>query len=136
MSTARFALGGLGVTAAVWGVWLLSDDGFDRLLSTALWLAGGIAVHDFVLAPVVVAIGVVAARALPGKHRAVAAIAFLVWGTLTIAVTNVLTGQGGKPDLDSLLNRPYGSAWLMLTGLALGAAIFVATVRSRHDQPG
>ncbi|MGI9083917.1 MAG: hypothetical protein ACR2FE_01325 [Aeromicrobium sp.] len=136
MSTARVALGGLGVAVAVWGVWLLSDDGLDRLLSTAFWLAGGVVVHDFVLAPVVVAVGVLATRALPGKHRAVAAIAFLIWGTVTIAVANVLSGQGGKPDMDSLINRPYGSAWLVLTGLALGAAIVVAVVRSRHDQPG
>ena len=51
MRPARLTLGALGVAAAVWGAWLLSDDGFDRLRSTALWLAGVVVLHDAVLAP-------------------------------------------------------------------------------------
>ncbi|MGH3458523.1 hypothetical protein [Aeromicrobium sp.] len=131
MMVVRAVLVMLGVAAGSWGVWLLSDDGFDRLSSTAIWLAGGVVLHDFVLAPIVVGVGVVATRALPSRQRPVAAVAFLVWGTLTIAVANVLLGVGGKPDMDSLLNRPYVSAWLVLTGLILGGAFATAVIRSR-----
>ena len=81
--------------------------------------------HDAVLAPVVVALGVVAARALPQQHRAVAAIAFLVWGTLTLAVANVLSGVGGKPGMDSLLHRPY------VTCLAGADRLWSGPLRSR-----
>ena len=110
------ALGALGVAGVGWGAWLLSDDGFDRLVSTALWLAGVVVLHDVVLAPLVVVLGIVAAKMLPRRHRAMAAVAFLVWGTLTLAVANVLSGMGGKPGMDSLLHRPYVGAWLVLTG--------------------
>ena len=136
MRPARLTLGALGVAAAVWGAWLLSDDGFDRLRSTALWLAGVVVLHDAVLAPAVVILGVVAARTLPRRYRAVAAVTFLVWGTLTITVANVLVGVGGKPDMDSLLNRPYVTAWLVLTALLLGGAMVTTFFRSRQDQPG
>jgi hypothetical protein len=89
--------------------------------------------HDAVLAPIVVVIGVVAARTL--RHRAVAAVAFLIWATLTLAVANVLSGVGGKPDMDSLLNRPYVSAWLALTGAVLASAAVAAVVmRSAERQ--
>jgi hypothetical protein len=121
----------VGAAGIVWGAWLLKDDGLDRLQSTALWLVGVVVLHDAVLAPVVVALGVVAVKVLPRHHRPVAAVAFLVWATVTLAVANVLSGVGGKPDMDSLLNRPYVSAWLVLTGLAVVGAVVTAVFRAR-----
>jgi hypothetical protein len=132
---ARLALGALGVVGLLWGAWLLSDDGFDQLRSTALWLVGVVVLHDAVLAPIVVLIGVVAAKTF--RHRAVAAIAFLIWATLTVAVANVLSGVGGKPDMDSLLNRPYLTAWLVLSGVIIAVALAVTAKtdgRSRADR--
>jgi hypothetical protein len=131
---ARVALGVLGVAGIAWGGWLLRDDGLDRLQSTALWLLGVVVLHDAVLAPLVVALGVVAVKVLPRHHRAVAAVVFLIWATVTLAVANVLSGVGGKPDMDSLLNRPYVSAWLVLSGVVLGAAIAAAAIRTRKSR--
>ena len=136
MRAVRLALGVLGVVAVAWGAWLVSDDGFDRLLSTGLWLAGVVVLHDVVLAPAVVVLGILAARTLPNRHRAVVAVAFVIWGTITLAVANVLVGVGGKPDMDSLLNRPYVTAWLVLTALLLGGAMATTFFRSRLPQPG
>ena len=135
MRAARLAVGALGAAGVLWGAWLLSDDGADKLRSTALWLVGVVVLHDAVLAPIVVVIGVVAARTL--ERRAVAAVAFLIWGTLTLAVANVLSGVGGKPDMASLLNRPYMSAWLVLSGVILGGALAVTARtggRNRADR--
>jgi hypothetical protein len=132
--TARTALGALGVAGIVWGAWLLSDDGTDKLRSTALWLVGVVVLHDAVLAPVVVLLGVLAAKTLPRHQRAVAAVAFLIWGTLTLAVANVLSGVGGKPGMDSLLHRPYVSAWLALTGAALAVAVASSVMRRRRHR--
>jgi hypothetical protein len=132
---ARLTLGALGLAGVLWGAWLLSDDEVDKLQSTTLWLIGVVVLHDAVLAPIVVVIGVVAARTI--RRRAVAAVAFLIWGTLTLAVANVLSGVGGKPDMDSLLNRPYVSAWLVLSGVIIAAALAVAAKadgRNRADR--
>lgn len=134
MRAARVALGSIGVAGIVWGAWLLRDDGSDRLQSTALWLAGVVVLHDAVLAPLVVGLGVAVVKVLP-RHRAVAAIALLVWGTLTLAVANVLSGVGGKVDMDSLLNRPYVSAWLVLSAVIAGTAWAVAARGRRRDRP-
>ncbi len=132
MRRTQLVIGALGVCAMAWGVWLLSDDDADRLASVALWLAGVVLLHDAVLAPLVIVLGVVAAKVLPQQHRRVAAVAFLVWGTLTLAVANVLSGVGGKPDMDSLLNRPYVTAWLALSGLVLVAAVASAAMMKGH----
>ena len=131
MRAARVALGVLGVAGIVWGGWLLRDDGLDRLQSTSLWLVGVVVLHDAVLAPLVVALGVVAVKVLPRNHRALAAVVFIVWATVTLAVANVLSGLGGKPDMDSLLNRPYVSAWLVLTGLVVVGVVVTAAFRAR-----
>jgi hypothetical protein len=116
-----------------WGAWLLSDDGADRWWSAALWLVGVVVLHDVVLAPLVVMLGVGAATVLPPQHRRVAAIAFLIWGTITLAVANVLSGVGGKPGMDSLLHRPYMTAWLALSALVVVAAVAsAAMMKGRH----
>ena len=135
MKAMRLTVGVLGFAGVVWGVWLMRDDGLDRLVSTGLWLGGVVIVHDAVLAPLVVVLGIVAARTLPKRHRAVAAVAFLLWGTLTLAVANVLSGVGGKPGMDSLLHRPYVPAWLAFSGLVLVAAVASAAMMKGRHRP-
>jgi hypothetical protein len=118
-----------GVGFGLWGLWLARDFASDQLLSAVTWLAVGVIVHDFVLAPLTIVVGVAAAGLVPRGARAVAAIAFLVWGTVTVAVANVLIGQGGKPDNDTVLNRPYVLSWLVFTALLAGGAVIVAARR-------
>jgi len=136
MRAVRASLAVIGVVAIGWGVLLLADEGTTRLVSLALWLAGAVVLHDAVLAPVVVLVGVLAARLLPSRVRPVVAVAFVVWGTVTVAVANVLLGVGGKPGMDSLLHRPYVTSWLVFTGLVVVVAAAVATFWPGGDRRG
>ncbi len=120
-----------GVGFGLWGVWLMRDFTSEQLFSMGTWLAGGVILHDAVIAPLTVLLGVVAARLLPGRTRAVVAIAFLVWATLTVTFVNVLSGQGGKPDNDTVLHRPYGLSWIILTTVIVVAAV---TAVRRHPR--
>lgn len=122
-------LGGVGF--GLWGLWLMREFGSDRLVSAATWLVAGVIIHDFVLSPVIVLLGVVAARRLPGHARAAVAGSFLVWATLTIAFLPVLSGKGGKPDNASLLDRPYLLSWLVLTAVLVGFGIAAGLRRRR-----
>jgi len=116
----------------LWGLWLMRDFRFDQLLSAVTWLAAGVVVHDGILAPAVIGIGVVLARVTPAFARKPVTVGLIVWGTVTIAVANVLSGQGGKPDNDSILNRPYFSSWLVLTVVMfVGIAAYAAVLRRR-----
>ena len=60
----RVAIGALGVLVGLYGGWLVLSRGHD-LLNLGLWLAGGVVLHDGVLALVVLAVGTVAVRLLP-----------------------------------------------------------------------
>ena len=131
MRAIRGALLALGVAGGLWGVWLMRDFTSPQLISVGSFLVGGVILHDAVLAPVTVGLGVLAARLLPNHFRAAAGIAFLIWGTLTLAFFNVLSGQGGKPDNMTVLNRPYALSWLALTGVLAGVMV-AAAVRRRQ----
>lgn len=129
MRVGRALLLVIGVGFGLWGVWLMRDFTAEQLVSMGTWLLGGVIVHDAVIAPITVLIGVIAARVLPRHARAVAGVAFLVWATLTVAFINVLSGQGGKPGNDTVLNRPYGISWVVLT---LAIAVIAAVVAHRR----
>lgn len=131
MRATRAILVVVGVAFGVWGVWLMRDFTSEQLVSLAIWLVAGLLVHDAVLAPLTIALGAGAARLLP-QHAALG-IAFLLWATLTVTFAPVLSGQGGKPDNDTILNQPYGPAWWVLTALlVIGGA--VATWSRRRDR--
>ena len=121
----------VGVGFGLWGLWLMRDFTSEQLISTGTWLAGGIILHDAILAPITVGLGIAASRLLPGHFRAATGLAFLLWATLTVVFVPVLSGQGGKPDNDTILGRPYLLSWLLLTGVLAGAAIIAARRRRR-----
>lgn len=131
MRVMRAALLALGIGVGVWGLWLMRDFTSTQLVSLAVFLVGGLILHDAILAPLTVGIGVLGARFLPRHFRAAAGVGFLLWGTLTLAFFNVLSGQGGKPDNMSILNRPYALSWLVMTAV-LVAAVVIASVRRRR----
>ncbi|NRQ48809.1 hypothetical protein [Aeromicrobium stalagmiti] len=121
-----------GVGFGLWGVWLMRDFTREQLTSEAFWLAGGVVLHDVILAPVVVVLGYGASRLLPGHFRSGAATAFLVWGTLTVTFLPVLSGQGGKPGNDTVLGKPYVLSWIVMTLLLAGWAVGGALWRRRR----
>jgi hypothetical protein len=130
MRTVRAVLVVAGVACGLWGVWLMRDFTRGQLTSEGFWLAGGVVLHDAVLAPVVVVVGHLASRLLPRHFRGPIATAFLIWGTLTIVFLPVLSGQGGKAGNDTILGRPYVLSWLVMTLLLAGYAA-VAGARRR-----
>jgi hypothetical protein len=116
----RLLIGGLGVTAGLFGGYLLlSRQDHDQLVSAAIWLAAGVVLHDFVLAPLVLVVVAVGARVVPAGHRAAAVAGLVVLGAATIVAIPVLGGFGERPDNPSLLNRHYGIGWLVLAGLVV-----------------
>ena len=132
----RALLGLIGVAAMGWGFWLLRDDGLERWRSQAVWIVGGVLAHDAVIAPLVVVLGVLAARMWRPRARGVIAVGFIVWATVSVAVANVLLPVGGRPDNPSLMNRPYVLAWVVFTVVVLAAtAVAVARGRSTDRSP-
>ena len=132
---ARLLIGGAGVVVGLLGAYLLlSRQDHDQLVSAAIWLAAGVVLHDFVLAPLVLLLVAATGRALPDAFRAPAAVALVVLGTVTVVAGPVLGGFGARPDNPTLLNRDYVVGWLVLAGITLAGVLVAGLTRTRRSR--
>ncbi|HEY3682081.1 MAG TPA: hypothetical protein VGL93_03535 [Streptosporangiaceae bacterium] len=125
---AGYAFGGALMLFGLLG--LLSDAGDDHPIGWALWFAGGVLVHDLVIAPVVVAAG----WALRRVARPVRA-GLLVSVLVVAGVAPVVLALGRKPDNPSILPLPYGRNLVLVLAvvwLGAGAVWAVRRVRQRR----
>ncbi|MDN4161654.1 hypothetical protein [Nocardioides abyssi] len=129
--TARLGLGALGVAMAAYGVWLLVTRESD-LVDVATWLVGGAVLHDGVLVPVVLLLGLVCSRWLPWAARGPAAVGLVVLGSVTLLAVPVLGRFGAREDNPTLLDRDYTSGWLVLAGLVAVGVVAATLVRMRR----
>lgn len=132
MRAVRLGLGAVGLVVLAWGLLLLVDLG-PKLLAALVWALGGIVVHDALVAPLVVVLGVVAAARTPGWLRVPLIGLLVVLGPLTLAAVPVLGRFGARYDNPSLLDRPYWSGYLAIVALAVVVAATVA-VRRRSSE--
>jgi hypothetical protein len=130
----RWLVGAVGVLLLGYGGWLLATrQDPERVLDAAVWLGGGVLLHDLVLAPVVVLVGVTLARLLSGPARGPVVVGAVVLGSVTLLAVPVLGRFGARPDNPTLLDRPYWAGWSLLATLTVVAvAAGVAVVRSRQ----
>ncbi|MCX4803829.1 hypothetical protein OG594_19620 [Streptomyces sp. NBC_01214] len=105
----RYAVGGFGLVVMAFGGFLLVVE--PEPWRIALWLAGGVLVHDGLVAPLVIAVGALGAAAgvrLRGVPRA----ALVVAGSLTVIALPPLLRPGGVANA-SVLPLDYPRNWLL-----------------------
>ncbi|MFE9634697.1 hypothetical protein [Streptomyces sp. NPDC006463] len=118
----RTAVGAVGAALLGYGVLLLFDGG--QYLDVAIWLAGAVALHDGIVAPLVLAVGLLLARVR--ASRTVRA-ALIVAASLTLVALPVLL-RPGTPDNPSVLPLDYPRNWsLALVAVAVLAALLHVT---------
>jgi hypothetical protein len=127
----RLLLGALGVGVAAYGAWLLLQEDLSDLVDTAVWLAGGVVLHDFVLVPLTLLLGVALVRLLPADLRAPVAGGLVVLGTVTLMAVPVLGGWGANADNPTILDRNYPAGWLLVAGVTI--LVVALTVVIRHE---
>jgi len=130
----------LGVGVGAYGAFRLLELGWGNLTATLVWLAGGVILHDAVLAPATIAVAALGTALLPTWLRAPAAGGLLVLGTVTLTAVPVLGGFGALEDNPTLLDRDYATGWLVLLALVLaGVVVWSAlgqlTARLRKQPP-
>jgi len=131
----RLVIGAVGVGVAAYGAWLLlSRQDAEQLRSAVVWLVAGVVLHDAVLAPVVVVLGLVGSRLLPPAARAPVAVGAVVLGSVTLLAVPVLGGFGARSDNPSLLDRDYTTGWLVLAAVVVVLVVVTTVLRARRRQ--
>lgn len=134
--TTRLIIAALGLVAGGYGLITLLNRSWSDLISIAIWLAGGVVVHDFILAPIILALVAATLIVLPQRFRAVGAFALIVIGTVTIVAIPVLGRFGALPDNPTLLPRNYGAGWLVFVGVVAVACAAWAIYETRRRPAG
>ena len=132
MRVTRGLLGAAGIGLVLVGLWHLVGTSFPDLLSIGLWLAGGVVVHDAVIAPLVVLAAVVVLPRLPSWSRAPAVVGFVVLVSVTLLAIPAIGRFGARDDVPSLLNRPYGALWLGFAALVVLVVVAASLLRRRR----
>lgn len=133
----RVAMGAAGAALGLYGlVLLLSRQDPRQWLEVAVWLAAGVVAHDAVLSALVVGACLLGARLLPAPWRAPAAVALVVWGTLTVVAVPVLVGGGARADNPTLLDRPYVATWWAISAIVVVLVAVAGLLRARTPRDG
>ena len=128
----RISLAALGVLLGAIGVKYLMNEDVPDLADALIWLAGGVLVHDAILAPATLVLMVVATRFLPEWLRGPMAAGFVLLATVTIAAIAVLGRFGARADNPTLLDRNYVGGWLVFAGVVvLGVSLAAARKHAR-----
>ncbi|WP_310714445.1 hypothetical protein [Streptomyces lydicus] len=129
MSVTRLLTGVAGLALMGVGASLLLD--VPDLTGVLVWLGGAVVLHDALIAPLVLLIGLVLVR---GGARGPVRGALLVAGALTAVALPVLL-RPGKPANSSVLPLDYPRNWLLtLVAVATVTALVLAARRNRRSR--
>ncbi|MEU7074048.1 hypothetical protein AB0B30_31995 [Streptomyces narbonensis] len=118
----RYVVGGCGIGLMVFGGALLLQQ--PEPWRIGMWLAGGVLVHDGLIAPLIIALAAAAGLRLRGVPRA----ALVVAASVTVIALPPLLRPGGVANA-TVLPLDYLRNWLL--AMAAVAAITVAYVGVR-----
>lgn len=138
MRTFRYALGAVALATAAYGVVefvrLRSE---TRIEQSLLWYVGTIALHDAVLVPLVLLVGVAAHRVLPGRVRTPVLAGLVVLGVTLLATAPTWLAGGRRDSNPTALPSDYGTgvavvtvAVLVATAVAVAVSVATPVVRS------
>ena len=100
-----------------------------------LWLVVAVAVHDCVVAPLTVGVGVTLARVPPRARRYVQG-ALVVGALVTVVAVPLIGRRGTQPSVKALLLRDYAGNLALVLGLVAAVALLLYAARVVRERGG
>jgi hypothetical protein len=97
----------LGTAIGGYGAVLVWDNSFEVIVRIAVWAVAGAVLHDFVFAPLCVAMGFTGRRLIRGRWWTPVTVAGLCTVVLGLLAIPVFAKPGLRPDNMTVLNRDY-----------------------------
>jgi len=113
----RIALGVAGVLVGAFGIFrLLTEIPFVNLVVLAGWLIGAVVIHDGVLSPLVLGVGVLVSR-IPPRARRYVQFGLVVAGLVTVIAVPLIARRHSQPTVKAILLRNYAGGLTLLLGV-------------------
>jgi len=117
----RLALGAAGVALALFGVLrIFQNEDRTNPRGLARWLIGAVILHDGVLVPTTMLVGLVLTHLLRPRLLRFVQGALVVSGLITIIAIPLIDRRGSQPVVKALEQQNYGLHLAVLVGLVVG----------------
>jgi hypothetical protein len=126
------------ILGAIWGL-VDQRKGLSGALRVGGWLLGGVVIHDFVIAPAVVAIGLLFAHHVEARWRPPLQVGLAVTMIVLFVSIPLLGGFGRKAHNRSVLPLDYPTAVATVVAAVWGLVLVwlvVRVARGRTTHPG
>ena len=131
----RLLLAAAGIALGLFGVsQLITQVPVGSLAVLGVWLVAALAIHDGLLAPVVIGTGWLLRRVLPDRGRRYLQAALLTGAVVTVVATPLLLRAGSQPPAKAMLLRDYGDSLTVLLGVVGGCVLVGYAVRVTRDR--
>ena len=122
----------VGWAVIAWGLRGIFEHSLDtRPANLARFVVGGALLHDLIIAPLIIGAGVLLARAVPGRARAVVQGALAVSGIVALFSYPLVRGFGLAANNPTSLPHNYAAGLLVVLGVVWAVAAAIVAVRLR-----
>lgn len=112
---------------------LLTELPASDLVALALWLVAAVALHDGLIAPLTVGVGVTLTR-LPARARRYVQGALVVGALITVVAIPLIDRRDTQPAVKAILLRNYAGNLALLLGLTAAVALVLYALRVVRDR--
>ena len=131
----RLLIGAVGLAMGAFGALRFLQLDLADILDAVLWLAGGVLLHDAVLAPATIGATLLLTRVVPPSMRRRVSVALIVVATVTVTAIPVLGAFGARADNPTVLPRNYVGGWLVFVALVVVVALVAGPIGSTRRRP-
>jgi hypothetical protein len=131
----RIILAVMGIGLATYGISLLWTEIPRRtLVLLALWLIGALIIHDGLLSPAVVGVGVALRRYIPDRRRRYLQFALIMGAMVTVIAVPMIYRAQTHPPAKALLLQDFGINLTVLLAAIGGGTLIAYAIRVARDR--
>jgi len=130
----RIILAAAGILLGLFGVYrLFTQIPLSSLVALGVWLLAALLIHDGILAPAVVGLGLLLRRFVPDRGRRYLQAALLMGALVTVVALPMMYLRGSQPPVKALLLRNYGLDLTLILGLIAAITLSLYAIRVARD---
>ena len=135
MTRTRLVIGAAGIALGGFGVFrLLTEISNYNLEVLFCWLVGALVIHDGILSPLVVSVGVALRRFVPDRARRYLQFGLIAGGLVTVIAIPMIYRRDSQPAVKAILQQNFGANLATLLAIVAGLAIMLYVAQLVRDR--